>query len=108
MSWELMMIKPLLDLLYVVVGRSKNAKARTQAEAELREVVRDLLKESPNLTRAEFRIAVARALGITSEDLAQAERMLRQVRAHEARKRRVARTEKKPPRKKGEGQAAAK
>jgi 2-hydroxychromene-2-carboxylate isomerase len=96
------MIKPVLDLLYTLVGRAKDANARRKAEVELREVVRDLLKESPNLTRAEFRIAVARALGITSEDLAEAERMLKQVKAYEARKKRAARAERRPPRKKGE------
>jgi 2-hydroxychromene-2-carboxylate isomerase len=101
MAWEAM-IKPILDLLYTLVGRAKDATARRKAEAELRDVVRDLLKESPNLTRAEFRIAVARALGITSEDLAEAERMLKQVKAYEARKKRAARTEKRPPKKKGE------
>ena len=101
MAWEAM-IKPVLDLLYTLVGRAKDATARRKAEAELRDVVRDLLKESPNLTRAEFRIAVARALGITSEDLAEAERMLKQVKDYEARKKRAARTEKRPPKKKGE------
>jgi 2-hydroxychromene-2-carboxylate isomerase len=100
MHWEAM-IKPVLDLLYVLMGRAKDATARRKAEAELRAVVRDLLKESPNLTRAEFRIAVARALGITSEDLAEAERMLQQVKAYEARKRRAAKSLKRPPRKKG-------
>jgi 2-hydroxychromene-2-carboxylate isomerase len=83
------------------MGRAKGAAARRKAEAELREVVRDLLKESPNLTRAEFRIAVARALGITNEDLAEAERMLRQVKAYEALQKRAAKTQKRPPRKKG-------
>jgi 2-hydroxychromene-2-carboxylate isomerase len=101
MSWEVM-IKPLLDLLYTLVGRTKDAAARKKAETELREVLHDLLKESPNITRAEFRIAVARALGITSEDLAEAERMLKQVKAYEARKKRAARTQKRPPRRKGE------
>lgn len=101
MPWEAM-IKPVLDLLYVLMGQAKDAAARKKAEAELREVVRDLLKESPNLTRAEFRIAVARALGITSEDLAEAERMLKQVKAYEARKKRAARTQKRPPRRKGD------
>lgn len=101
MAWEAM-IKPVLDLLYTLVGRAKDTTARRKAEAALREVVRDLLRESPNLTRAEFRIAVARALGITSEDLAEAERMLKQVKAYEARKKRAARTDKRPPKKKGE------
>jgi 2-hydroxychromene-2-carboxylate isomerase len=105
MPWEAM-IKPILDLLYTLMGRAKDATARHRAEAELREVVRDLLKESPNLTRAEFRIAVARALGITSEDLAEAERMLKQVKAYEARKRRAAKAQKRPPRKKGESPPA--
>lgn len=104
MSWEVM-IKPVLDLLYTLMGRAKDSTARKKAETELREVVRDLLKESPNLTRAEFRIAVARALGITSEDLAEAERMLKQVKAYETRKKRAARTQKRPPRKKGEAPA---
>lgn len=101
MHWEAM-IKPVLDLLYTLVGRAKAATARHKAEAELRAVVRDLLQASPNLTRAEFRIAVARALGITSEDLAAAERMLKQVKAYETRKRRAARAEKRPPKRKGE------
>lgn len=95
-------IKPLFDLLYVLVGRSRTAHARAKAEAELREVIRDLLEQSPNLTRAEFRIAAARALGITSEELMQAERMLKQVAASEARKRREAKSPSpRPPRKKG-------
>jgi 2-hydroxychromene-2-carboxylate isomerase len=100
MTWEVT-IRPLLELLFVLVGRSKSAKARTQAEAELREVIHDLFKESPNLTRAQFKIAVARALGITSEDLAEAERMLTQVKDFEAKKTRAAK-QKRPPRKKGD------
>jgi 2-hydroxychromene-2-carboxylate isomerase len=101
MAWEAA-IKPLFDLLYTLVGRSKDTQARAKAERELREVVRELLQESPNLTRAEFRIAVARALGITSEDLLQAEKMLKQVQAAETRKRREGKKPAaRPPRKKG-------
>ncbi len=101
MPWE-PLIKPLFDLLYTLVGRSQDAHARAKAERELGEVVRELLHESPNLTRAEFRIAAARALGITSEDLIRAEEMLAQVRSAEKRRRREAkRPAPRPPRRKG-------
>lgn len=100
MAWETL-IKPLFDLLYTLVGRSQDAHARARAERELGEVVRELLQESPNLTRAEFRIAAARALGITSEDLIRAEKMLAQVRSAEKRRRREARKPApRPPRRK--------
>ena len=87
MPIEAALIKPVVDALMGLFRQGEHIKLKHNAEAALREAIRELLLADPNENRAEARIAIAKAAGIISEDVALAEDMLRQHRATKARTR---------------------
>ena len=87
MPIEAALIKPVVDALMGLFRQGEHIKLKHNAEAALREAIRELLLADPNENRAEARIAIAKAAGIISEDVALAEDMLRQHRATKTRTR---------------------
>jgi hypothetical protein len=87
MPIEAALIKPVVDALMGLFRQGEHIKLKHNAEAALREAIRELLLADPNENRAEARIAIAKAAGIISEDVALAEDMLRQHRATKSRTR---------------------
>ena len=87
MPIEAALIKPVVDALMGLFRQGEHLKLKHDAEAALREAIRELLLADPNENRAEARIAIAKAAGIISEDVALAEDMLRQHRATKSRTR---------------------
>jgi len=87
MPIEAALIKPVVDALMGLFRQGHDLQLKHNAEAALREAIRELLLADPNENRAEARIAIAKAAGIISEDVALAEDMLRQHRATKARTR---------------------
>lgn len=85
MPIEAALVKPLVDALLALFRESSDLRLKRDAEAALREVIRELLKANPDENRAEARIAIARAAGIISEDVVLAEDMLKKHRAAKAR-----------------------
>lgn len=85
MAAETVLVKPVVDALLALFREGKDLKLQRNAEAALREAIRELLLANPNDNRAEARIAVARAAGILSEDVLLAEDMLRKHRATKSR-----------------------
>lgn len=80
MPIEAALVKPVVDALMALFRRGENLHLKHNAEAALREAIRELLLASPDENRAEARIAIARAAGILSEDVVLAEGMLRKHR----------------------------
>ena len=76
MAIEAALIKPVVDALMALLQRGEKATLKRNAEAALREAIRELLQANPDENRAATRIAVARAAGILSEDVVLAEDML--------------------------------
>jgi hypothetical protein len=101
MAIEASLIKPIVEALIAALKKAKTHRLKRNAKANITEAIRELVLLNPDATRAEARIAVARATGIISEELFRAEEMLSQVRAAKkaATKRRPA-AKKKPARKK--------
>jgi hypothetical protein len=98
---EASLIKPIVEALIAALRKAKTHRLKRNAKANITEAIRELVLLNPDATRAEARIAVARAAGIISEELFRAEEMLSQVRAAKkiaAKKRLV--VKKKPARKK--------
>ena len=87
MPIEAALIKPVVDALMGLFRQGEHIKLKHNAEAALREAIRELLLADPNENRAEARIAIAKAAGIISEDVALAEDMLKKHRATAARTR---------------------
>jgi ornithine cyclodeaminase/alanine dehydrogenase-like protein (mu-crystallin family) len=87
MPIEAALIKPVVDALMGLFRQGEHIKLKHNAEAALREAIRELLLADPNENRAEARIAIAKAAGIISEDVALAEDMLQKHRATAARTR---------------------
>ena len=85
MTIEAALIKPLVDALLALFREGSDLRLKRDAEAALREVIRELLKANPDENRAQARIAIARAAGIISEDVVLAEDMLEKHRAAKAR-----------------------
>ena len=85
MPIEAALVKPLVDALLALFRESSDLRLKRDAEAALREVIRELLKANPDENRAEARIAIARAAGIISEDVVLAEDMLEKHRAAKSR-----------------------
>lgn len=85
MAAETVLVKPVVDALLALFREGKDLKLQRNAEAALREAIRELLLANPNDNRAEAHIAVARAAGILSEDVLLAEDMLRKHRATKSR-----------------------
>ena len=80
MPIEAALIKPVVDALMALFRRGENLHLKHNAEAALREAIRELLLAQPDENKAEARIAIAKAAGILSEDVVLAEGMLRKHR----------------------------
>ena len=85
MPIEAALIKPVVDALLALFRQADDIKLKRNAEAALREAIRELLQAHPDENRAETRIAIAKAAGILSEDVVLAEDMLKKHRATKAR-----------------------
>ena len=95
MPIEAALIKPVVDVLMGLFKQGENLRLKSNAEAALREAIRELLLASPDDNKAEARIAIAKAAGILSEDVVLAEDMLKKTRAAKARTRGKAATGRK-------------
>lgn len=87
MAIEAALIKPVVDALLGLFRQGENLHLKRNAETALREAIRELLLANPNDSKAEARIAIAKAAGIISEDVVLAEKMLSSTRANAARTR---------------------
>ena len=87
MPIEAALIKPVVDALMGLFRQGDNLRLKRNAEDALREAIRELLLANPNESKAEARIAIAKAAGILSEDVVLAEDMLKKHRATAARTR---------------------
>lgn len=85
MPIEAALIKPVVDALLALFRQGENLHLKHNAEASLREAIRELLLANPDDNKAEARIAIAKAAGILSEDVVLAEDMLKKHRATKAR-----------------------
>ena len=85
MPIESALIKPVVDALMSLLQRGEKANLKRNAEAAVREAIRELLLANPDENKAQARIAIARAAGILSEDIVLAEDMLQKHRATKAR-----------------------
>ena len=81
MPIETALIKPVVDALMALLQRGEKANLKRNAEAALREAIRELLLANPDENKAQARIAIAKAAGILSEDVVLAEDMLEKHRA---------------------------
>ncbi|MCY7354084.1 MAG: hypothetical protein LH470_03225 [Lysobacter sp.] len=87
MAIEAALIKPVVDALMGLFRQGDHLRLKRNAEAALREAIRELLLANPNESKAEARIAIAKAAGIFSEDVVLAEDMLKKHRATASRTR---------------------
>jgi hypothetical protein len=84
MPIEAALIKPVVDALLALLQRGEKANLKRNADAALREAIRELLLANPDENKAQARIAIAKAAGILSEDVLLAEDMLQKHRATKA------------------------
>lgn len=84
MAIEAALVKPVVDALMALFRRGENMHLKHDAEASLREAIRELLLANPDENKAQARIAIAKAAGILSEDVVLAEDMLKKTRAAKA------------------------
>jgi hypothetical protein len=84
MPIEAALIKPVVDALMALFRQSEHVQLQRNAEAALREAIRELLLANPDENKAAARIAIAKAAGILSEDVVLAEDMLQKHRATKA------------------------
>ena len=119
MAIEAALIKPVVDALMALFRQSNDVVLKRNAEAALRDAIRELLLANPDENKAQARIAIAKAAGILSEDIVLAEDMLEKHRASKTRtagksstgrKRKAAASAaaEKPAKKTSKGSAAAK
>jgi hypothetical protein len=80
MPIEAALIKPVVDALMGLFRQGEHLQLKRNAEAALREAIRELLLANPDENKAAARIAVAKAAGILSEDVVLAEDMLKKHR----------------------------
>ena len=80
MPIEAALVKPVVDALMGLFRQGHHLQLKHDAEAALREAIRELLLANPDENKAATRIAVAKAAGILSEDVVLAEDMLRKHR----------------------------
>jgi len=90
-----LLAKPVVEALLKAFDRAKDARLRTSARKAIGEAISELIRINPDLSKAQAKIAVARAAGILDQDLFTAERMLKKVRKA-TRKAAKARAAKKP------------
>lgn len=74
-----LLAKPVVDALLKAFDRAKDARLRASARKAIGEAISELIRISPDLSKAEAKIAIARAAGILDQDLFTAERMLKKV-----------------------------
>jgi hypothetical protein len=74
-----LLAKPVVEALLRAFDRAKDAHLRANARKAIGEAISELIRLSPDLSKAQAKIAVARAAGILDEDLFTAERMLKKV-----------------------------
>lgn len=84
MPIEAALIKPVVDALMALFRQGEHVQLQRNAEAALREAIRELLLANPDENKAAARIAIAKAAGILSEDVVLAEDMLSKHRATKA------------------------
>jgi hypothetical protein len=84
MAIEAALVKPVVDALMALFRRGENMHLKHDAEAALREAIRELLLANPDENKAQAKIAIAKAAGILSEDVVLAEDMLNKARAAKA------------------------
>jgi hypothetical protein len=119
MAIEAALIKPVVDALMALFRQSNDVQLKRNAEAAVREAIRELLLANPDENKAEARIAIAKAAGILSEDIVLAQDMLEKHRASKSRtagksstgrkrKAPASAAAEKPAKKAGKGSAAAK
>ena len=84
MPIEAALIKPVVDALMGLFRQGHDLQLKHNAEAALREAIRELLLANPDENKAQARIAIAKAAGILSEDIVLAEDMLQKHRATKA------------------------
>jgi len=119
MAIEAALIKPVVDALMALFRQSNDVQLKRNAEAAVREAIRELLLANPDENKAEARIAIAKAAGILSEDIVLAQDMLEKHRASKSRTAGKSSTGRKrkapasaagerPAKKAGKGSAAAK
>ena len=75
-----LLAKPVVDALLKAFDRAKDAHLRASARKAIGEAISELIRISPDLSKAKAKIAIARAAGILDQDLFTAERMLKKVR----------------------------
>ncbi len=75
-----LLAKPVVDALLKAFDRARDANLRANARKAIGEAISELIRISPDLSKAEAKIAIARAAGILEQDLFTAERMLKKVR----------------------------
>jgi len=75
-----LLAKPVVDALLKAFDRAKDAHLRASARKAIGEAISELIRINPDLSKAQAKIAVARAAGILDQDLFTAERMLKKVR----------------------------
>ena len=85
MPIEAALIKPVVDALMGLFRQGHDLQLKHNAEAALREAIRELLLANPDENKATARIAIAKAAGILSEDVVLAEDMLRKHRDNKGR-----------------------
>ena len=71
--------KPVVDALLKAFDRARDAHLHANARKAIGEAISELIRISPDLSKAEAKIAIARAAGILDQDLFTAERMLKKV-----------------------------
>lgn len=76
MPIEAALLKPVVDALMSLLSRGEKATLKRNAEAALRDAIRELLLANPDENKAQARIAIAKAAGILSADVMLAEDML--------------------------------
>ena len=74
-----LLAKPVVDALLKAFDRAKDARLRANARKAIGEAISELIRISPDLSRVQAKIAIARAAGILDQDLFTAERMLKKV-----------------------------
>jgi hypothetical protein len=74
-----LLAKPVVDALLKAFDRARDAQLRTTARKAIGEAISELIRIAPDVSKAQAKIAVARAAGILDQDLFTAERMLKKV-----------------------------
>jgi hypothetical protein len=71
--------KPVVDALLGALDRAREARLRANARKAISAAIVELIRITPDLSKAQAQIAIARAAGILEQDLFTAERMLKKV-----------------------------